>query len=93
MGCKETCLIFAQEGETGFRAWETRALEQLGKQSGLIIATGGGCVTQSRNYPLLHQNSSILWLHRELERLPTEGRPLSQKNNLADMFRVRRPLY
>ena len=85
--------IFAEEGESGFRAWETKALEQLGKQSGLIIATGGGCVTQSRNYPLLHQNSSILWLHRELDCLPTEGRPLSQKNNLADMFRVRKPLY
>ena len=85
--------IFAEEGESGFRAWEPKALEQLGKQSGLIIATGGGCVTQSRNYPLLHQNSSILWLHRELDCLPTEGRPLSQKNNLADMFRVRKPLY
>ena len=85
--------IFAQDGEEVFRQWETKALAELGKQSGLIIATGGGCVTRQRNYPLLHQNGVIFWLQRDLELLPTDGRPLSQANKLADMYRVRRPLY
>lgn len=85
--------IFAQDGEEAFRAWETQALEQLGKQSGLIIATGGGCVTRERNYPLLHQNSTIFWLKRSLDLLPTDGRPLSQTNRLQDMYAVREPLY
>ena len=85
--------IFAQEGEAGFRAWETQVLEQLGKASGLIIATGGGCVTQSRNYPLLHQNGSIFWVQRSIQALPTEGRPLSQGGSLEQMYRVRRPMY
>ena len=85
--------IFAQDGEYAFRDWETMALAELGKQSGLVIATGGGCVTKKRNYPLLHQNGQIVWLKRELHQLPAEGRPLSQANHLEDMYRVRKPLY
>ena len=85
--------IFAQDGEDVFRRWETTALENLGKQSGLVIATGGGCVTRSRNYPLLHQNGMIVWLQRDLSQLPTDGRPLSQANRLEEMYALRRPMY
>ena len=85
--------IFAQDGEEVFRHWETIALENLGKQSALVIATGGGCVTRSRNYPLLHQNGMIVWLQRDLSQLPTDGRPLSQANRLEEMYAVRKPMY
>lgn len=85
--------IFSEDGEAVFRQWETEALAELGKQSGLVIATGGGCVTQMRNYPLLHQNGIILWLKRNLENLPTDGRPLSKSGNLAEMYAIRKPLY
>ena len=85
--------IFAQEGEEAFRAFETTVLEELGKQSGLVIATGGGCVTKARNYPLLHQNGHIFWLQRNIEDLPTEGRPLSVSQNLQKMYDLRKPLY
>ena len=85
--------IFAQDGEEVFRALETRALAELGKQSGLVIATGGGCVTRQRNYPLLHQNGIIYWLKRDISLLPKEGRPLSQSRKLEDMYAVRKPLY
>ncbi len=85
--------VFAQDGEEVFRHWETMALENLGKQSALVIATGGGCVTQSRNYPALHQNGHIVWLERELSLLPTQGRPLSQANRLEEMYAVRKPMY
>ena len=85
--------IFAQDGEEVFRDWETKALAELGKQSGLVIATGGGCVTKPRNLPLLHQNSRIFWLKREIITLPTAGRPLSLSGNLTDMYAVREPMY
>lgn len=85
--------IFATDGESFFRQKETEVLSELGKASGLVIATGGGCVTRSENYPLLHQNSCIFWLQRSLEVLPTEGRPLSQMQNLQDMYKKRQPLY
>ncbi len=85
--------IFAAEGEHGFRARETEILGELGKQSGLVVATGGGCVTREENYPLLHQNGTIYFLERDLSKLPKEGRPLSQKNSLEAMYEARLPLY
>ena len=85
--------IFAQGGEAAFRRLETQALEALGKRSGCVIATGGGCVTRAENYPLLHQNSVIVWLQRDTARLPSKGRPLSQNADLAAMYAVRAPLY
>ena len=85
--------IFAAEGEAGFRAKETAILEMLGKRAGLVLATGGGCVTRPENYPLLHQNGTIFRLTRDLDKLPSEGRPLSQLTKMEDMYRVRKPLY
>ena len=85
--------IFATQGEDAFRAVETEAIAELSKLSGIILATGGGCVTRAENYPLLHQNSVIFWLQRDLTQLPTEGRPLSQAGRLAAMYDLRRPLY
>lgn len=85
--------IFATDGVDGFRKLETAVLGELGKQSGLVIATGGGCVTRQENYSLLHQNGTIFWIRRDLAKLPTEGRPLSQANNLDNMYRIRRPMY
>ena len=85
--------IFAEDGEDVFRNWETKALEQLGKRSGLVVATGGGCITRERNYPLLHQNGTVFWLQRDLDALPTEGRPLSQRSSMQDMYHLRKPLY
>ncbi len=85
--------IFAQEGEEAFRALETQVLSELGRRSGLVIATGGGCVTRQENFPLLHQNSRILWLQRRAEALPTDGRPLSQKTPPAELYEQRKPLY
>lgn len=85
--------IFAKEGEEGFRSREIKVLSELGKQSGLVIATGGGCVTFSINHSFLHQNGRIFWLKRDISQLPTDGRPLSQKGNLEEMYRIRKPLY
>ena len=50
-------------------------------------------MTKPRNDPLLHQNSHIFWLQRDLQNLPTTGRPLSQSGNLADMYALREPMY
>ena len=85
--------IFATIGEAGFRKLETQVLQELGKRSGLVIATGGGCVTKPENYSLLHQNGTIYYLMRDISSLPTEGRPLSQKDTLTQMFEMRKPLY
>ena len=85
--------IFASEGEAGFRTRETAILMELGKRSGIVLSTGGGCVTRPENYPLLHQNGTIVCLTRALDRLAREGRPLSLNADLAAMYAVRKPLY
>lgn len=85
--------IFRLEGEEGFRRAETAALDALAKRSGCVISTGGGCVTRAENYPLLHQNSHIVWLRRDLSRLPRNGRPLSMQADLTQMYAAREPLY
>ena len=85
--------IFAKDGEPGFRKIESAVLADLGKASGTILATGGGCVTRPENYPSLHQNGRIVWLTRPLELLPTDGRPMSQANPLAALWETRKALY
>ncbi|MBP3493681.1 MAG: shikimate kinase [Oscillospiraceae bacterium] len=85
--------IFARYGEEEFRRLETQVLAALGKRSGIIIATGGGCVKRQENYAPLHQNGVIFWLQRDLAALPTDGRPLSQQNDLAALYAQRAPLY
>ena len=85
--------IFAAGGEDAFRARETAALAELGKRSGAVLATGGGCVCREENYPLLHQNGTIFWLQRDLALLPKDGRPISQRSDLATLYAQRAPLY
>ena len=85
--------IFAREGEEGFRRRETEVLRELGKHSGAVISTGGGCVTREENYDLLHQNGTLIWVRRDIGVLPKEGRPISQKTDLGELYAQRRPLY
>ena len=85
--------IFAQEGEAAFRALEREETAEAGKLSSKIILTGGGVVKDPRNYGSLHQNGRIYHLVRDLDLLPTEGRPLSQATPLATLWAERAPLY
>jgi len=85
--------VIKTRGEAEMRAMETEVLAQLGKKSGLVISTGGGCVTREENYPLLHQNSVIVWVKRPLAELPTEGRPLSQSCGVMELYQRRAGLY
>lgn len=85
--------IFASYGEDTFRTMETKALSKVCKESGKVIATGGGCVTRKENYPILRQNGTVIWLQRDLSKLAKDGRPLSLSTTPEDMFSVRKPMY
>lgn len=85
--------IFAQDGEAAFRKLETEVLAELSRQSGAVIATGGGVVTREENRDLLRQNSTIVWLQRDLHSLPLAGRPVSQSRPLNELAAERMPLY
>ena len=88
-----TCAqLIEKHGEAAFRKLESEVLADLGKRSGAVIATGGGCVMREENYDLLHQNGVIFWLERDLSQLPREGRPLSS-GDLAAMYEARKTHY
>ena len=80
-------------GEGAFRDLESRVLAELGKRSGAVIATGGGAVLREENYAALHQNGTIVWLTRDLARLPIDGRPVSQATSLDALFAARKTRY
>ena len=85
--------VFEREGEGGFRRRETAAIADLGKRSGVVIATGGGSILRPENYDLLHQNGTLFWLQRDWRKLPTDGRPISQSRDLSGLLRERTPAY
>lgn len=80
-------------GEAAFRERETEVLAFYGARSGAVIACGGGVVTQARNYDLLHQNSTIVFIDRPLEELSDRGRPISQARGIEELARERMGLY
>ena len=85
--------IFAREGEMYFRRLEHDALCRVARESGLVIAAGGGIVTQPDNLAPMRQNSTVIFLKRDVCLLPVEGRPVSQANDLQELYRRRFPLY
>ncbi|MBS1347968.1 MAG: shikimate kinase [Firmicutes bacterium] len=86
--------IIVTQGEEAFRIIESEAALEIGKQQGLVIATGGGTVTKAANMLALKQNGQIYFIERALELLATDGRPLSAEGAaLAYLYQQRLPLY
>lgn len=86
--------FFQNNDENAFRKVETEVLQAFTKQNGLIIATGGGVVTREENYPLLHENSIIVFLNRDnLASLSKKGRPISQSKDIEQLAKERMPRY
>ena len=87
--------IITKRGEPELRRIEHEALAELTKRSGLVLSTGGGCVTVPENHPLLRQNGRVVFINRDISLLATDGRPLSAggADRLAMMYEKRLPLY
>lgn len=85
--------IFAEDGEKVFRAIEAEIVREIGKEKELVIATGGGVIVTEANFDALRQNGTVIFINRDINVLPTDGRPLSQQNKLSDMYEKRLPLY
>jgi len=83
--------IIKEEGEPAFRLVESQILKTLCKESGMVIATGGGAVTIPENKYVIRQNSVVIFLERNISVLSTEDRPLS--TDLASMYQKRLPFY
>ena len=84
-----------EQGEPAFREKEAEMIAKLGTQTGLVISTGGGCVTVPKNYAHLRQNGRIYQLTQPVEKLSTSGRVLSSGGigRLRELEETRTPMY
>ncbi len=90
----KTSKILERYGEKYFRNLEAAAVESVGKEKGLIIATGGGAVLRQENLLNLKQNGFMVFIQRDVEKLALNGRPLSaDRQGLEAMLEKRLPIY
>ena len=84
-----------EKGEPAFREKEAEMIAKFGTQTGLIISTGGGCVTVPKNFAHLRQNGRIYQLTQPIENLSTTGRVLSSGGieRLRELEEIRTPMY
>lgn len=84
-----------EQGEAAFREKEADMIAKLGTETGLVISTGGGCVTVPKNYAHLRQNGRIYQLTQPVEKLSTSGRVLSSGGieRLRELEETRTPMY
>ncbi len=83
--------IFEKDGEKGFRIVESQVLVAIGQRHSLVVATGGGVVTKSENWGVLHQGI-VIWIDPGIDRLfqrlqsDPGDRPLFLKQNPLGEF-------
>jgi len=94
--------IFDMEGEAGFRRREQEAIDELTRQDGIVLATGGGVVVTPANRDMLHERGCVvyLWTPVDVQLARTrndKNRPLLQtadpRAKLEALFAERDPLY
>lgn len=93
--------IFATDGEAAFRAMERALVQELSKQTGLIISTGGGIVLNPDNIADFEKTGLVVCLKASPEtifqRLEKDtSRPLlsgDKKGQIAALLGKRKLLY
>lgn len=55
-------LIFDLEGEQGFRERESKLVDELTQDNGIVLATGGGVVLSAANRDLLTSRGTVVYL-------------------------------
>ena len=88
--------IFAQHGESYFRAGEARVIARLLAHGPQVVATGGGSVMDTNTRALIRAKGISIWLKADLDVLlkrtrRRNDRPLVDK--IKDLLPVREPLY
>lgn len=94
--------IFELEGEEGFRGRETRMLDELTQQQGIVLATGGGAVLRPENQEMLRTRGRVVYLDTSLAEVwrrtrRSQNRPLLQGENprarVEALYRARTGIY
>ncbi len=94
--------IFEIEGEAGFRRRESKMIDELTRETGLVLATGGGAVLDPVNRAMLSERGIVVYLNVPPQVLwertrHDRNRPLLQVANprerIERLHRERDPLY
>ncbi|NLZ93223.1 MAG: shikimate kinase [Firmicutes bacterium] len=91
--------IFSLKGEAYFRKLESEIVQEVSRQSGLIIATGGGVVLNPQNVAVLQKSGFLVWLDASIEALRQrlandKSRPLlSKEGSLSALYQQRKDYY
>ena len=95
-------IIFEIEGEAGFRRRESQLIDELTRQSDVVLATGGGVVLDPANRAILSERGVVVYLNVPVQVLwertrSDRNRPLLQVPNprerIESLFLERDPLY
>ncbi|MGK0297071.1 MAG: shikimate kinase [Gammaproteobacteria bacterium] len=95
-------LIFDLEGEPGFRSRESKAIDDLTLQNGIVLATGGGAILSQINRDMLSQRGVVIYLTASPELLLKRtsydnNRPLLDTSDrlgkIISILEERDPLY
>ncbi len=82
------------EGENSFREKESSVIKTVSRESGKVIATGGGAPIKEINRKNLMSNGTIVYLERDINSLATDNRPLSEgKDGVKELFKKRKAIY
>jgi len=94
--------IFSREGEAGFRVREREVLEDITRESPIVLATGGGAILLEENRKVLQERGFVVYLRTSLEQQAERvrqgrNRPLLHDvdplTKLTELMQVRAPLY
>ncbi len=94
--------IFEKEGEAGFRKREVKVIDELSQRDGVVLATGGGAITDPDSRNRLGARGYVVYLYttveQQLERTQRgRHRPMLDNDNpekvLEELMEIRDPLY
>ena len=94
--------IFSREGEDRFRQREREAIEELTRESPIVLATGGGAILLPENRTVLRDRGFVVYLKTSIEQQVERvrqgrHRPLlhdvDPRTKLTELMAVRAPLY
>jgi shikimate kinase len=94
--------IFSREGEAGFRQREREVIEDLTRETPIVLATGGGAILLPENRAALHERGFVVYLETSIEQQVERvrqgrNRPLLHDvdplTKLTELMAVRAPLY